>query len=206
MTDMSAMQLKVWTRRPSELLREVVGPGDQGQPEADELVKHGSFNGLFVIFMHLSEAQFHALEDAAARLSLKYDASQQADYIHQYDTRWYPKGTAYERGMHDAEIDVWHFKTITYPHRYGLITPTHLLEVQENTPQEAIMNRAARMWQVLDQLNAIPEHERSPDARDMIAHHEGYLKRVQESYKLSLRPRPDPDAQAPQETVEGVKQ
>jgi hypothetical protein len=178
------MQLKIWTARPSELLREVVGPGDQGQPDADELVKRGSFNGLFVIFTWLSQAQFHALEDAAARLSLKYDASQQADYTHQYDTRWYPKGTAYERGMHDAEIDVWHFKRITYPHRYGLITPTHIQEVQENTPQEAIMNRAARMWQVLEQFNAIPEHERSQEERETIAHNEGYLERVCQEFLL----------------------
>jgi hypothetical protein len=201
MTDMSAMQITIWTPRPSELLREVARQYGQSQRDADELVKHGKFNGLFTIFTGLSEAQFCTLENAAARLSLQY-GNQQANDAVMFDTRWYPSGTAYDKGMHDAEIDLWHFKRIEYPRTYHLIDAQNVWSVQENSPREAIANSISRIQQVLDQLNAIPEHQQSPEARDMMAHHEGYLKRVQESYELTVHSRPGPDTQAPQETAE----
>ena len=176
------IQLKVWTTRPSELLREVMRKPDLALTEVEELVKHSRFNGLFVIFFRLSEAQNDAMEGVAAHLRLRYERSQDSFL---YDTRWYPNKDPYDQGAHDAEIDLWHFITLTYPRQYDLLdweNPEHSRRVQENAPQEALVNRVQGIRQVLDKLSAIPASSQSPEARKTIAHHEGYLHRVRQEF------------------------
>jgi hypothetical protein len=103
-----------------------------------------------------------------------------------YDTRWYPSSNPRERGTHDAEIDLWYVKGVDYPRCYTLFDSQSAWRVQENSPQEAIMNLVFRIQQVLDELSAIPAKERSPEAIKTIAHNEGYLERVRQEFPPSI--------------------
>lgn len=177
--DTMQTQLKIWTRRPGVLLREVMRQRDLALTEANELAKHSRFNGLFVIFLRLSEAQKNVLEGVAAHLELRYERCQ---IDHLYDTRWYPNNNPHDMGAHDAEIDMWHYKTLVYPRQYGLLDWKNPRIVQENSPQEALENSVLRIRQVLDELSAIPVEQQRPEDIKLIAHNQGYLERVRQEF------------------------
>jgi|SRR5579862_3133393 len=173
------MQLKVWTAKPSDLLREGVSQHSLSRQDADALVKHSRFNGLFVVFFRLCEAHYRALEGIAAHLGLQ---SEQCQVTRLFDTRWYPSGDPRERGIHDAEIDLWHFKRIDYPRTYHFFDDQDTWEVQEHSPDEAIQNRVLLIREVVDEINEIPLHDQTQDTQKMLAHHEGYLERVRQEF------------------------
>lgn len=184
--DTMHIQLRVWTTQPSTLLREVMcHQYDPALIEADELVKHSRFNGLFVIF-RLSEAQCCALEDTTAHLNLRHERCQDTLW---YDTRWYPNNNPYEMGAHDAEIDMWHVKTLAYPHCYEVLTPQSLRTMEETSPQEALMNRTLRIRQALERLNAISAEQRNTEVIQMMTRYEGYLARVHQEFPHLARSR-----------------
>ena len=160
--DTTHIQLKVWTARPSELLCEVIH----------------QHNGLFVIFLRLTEAQNSALEGVAAHLGLRYERCQ---LDHLYDTRWHPNNNPHDMGTHDAEIDMWEFLSAAYPRQY-IVLDQNPRTVQENSPKEALKNRVLGIREILDALSAIPVEQRRPEDIKLIAHNEGYLERVRQEF------------------------
>jgi hypothetical protein len=173
------MQIMIWTSKPTDLVYEAckwLQLRDQSDAQPLSLMKFGKFNGAVITFIRLSVSHLCALEDAAVRMGLRYDATQEKD-LRIYDVRVYPSSISSkrEKGAHDAEIDLWHCAVASYPHTYYLINPSNPTGtyVQENSPQEALMNLVLGTQETLARLQSQPVDKK---IQEQIEHTQGYLE------------------------------